>query len=206
MKRYFFKKQNSILILSVILISFLSLVSCSNDEIIDESLESVSKKNSFEVNNTLFFTQSDGSILKVKNGVENNFYFLTSINTSKSINKNNDNEYRIENPSTGEFIDIININAENEYYTFDAVTSTGVQINNIIYHGDVYEVLDETLMKCPTCIAGGITVVITIIEAIDDSLLENCQQSMPTSCPEGESPYMNFEEGWFSTSCEVGCQ
>lgn len=206
MKRYFFNKQNSILFLSVILISFSSLVSCSNDELIDEPLESVSKKNSFEVNNTLFFTQNDGSILKVKNGVEHNFYFVTSINTLKSVNKSNGNEYRIENPNTGEFIDISNINSENEYYTFDTVTSTGVQINNIIYHGDIYEVLDESLMKCPPCIAGGITVVITIIDAIDDSPLENCQQSMPTSCPEGESAYMNFEEGWFSTSCEVGCQ
>lgn len=204
MKIYFFKKQKSILNLLVILISFSSLVSCSNDELIDEPLESVSKKNSFEVNNTLFFTQNDGSILKVKNGEQHNFYFVTDINTFKSINKNDGYEYRIENPNTGEFIDVININSENEYYTFDAVTSAGVQINNVIYHGELYEVLDQTLMKCPPCVL--VPIVLAIIEALDDTPLENCQQSMPTSCPEGQSPYMNFEEGWFSTSCQVGCQ
>lgn len=134
------------------------------------------------------------------------FYFITNINTLKSISKSNGNEYRIVNPNTGEFIDIVNINAENDYSTFDAVTSSGEYLNSVIYHGDLYEVLDKTMMKCPPCAVAGIGLIVAIIDALEDSPLENCQQSMPTSCPVGQSPYMEFEEGWFSTSCNVGCR
>ena len=129
--------MKKVILVLIASLAFFNLISCSdNNEI--ESNKSVDKTNSMEFRNSLFFPQTDGSILKYENNKKVYAVGLnTEINASKNVNsRNNISTYRITNPNTGEYIDIVDIVEENNYFKFNAITSTGEQVNDIKYYGD----------------------------------------------------------------------
>ncbi|WP_396178462.1 hypothetical protein [Flavobacterium sp.] len=191
-----------------------SITSCSNDNIVSNE-KSIDKTNAMEFKNTLFVAQSDGSILKYENNKKKYSIDLkTKINVSSVTNKKNKTTvYRISNPTSGEFIDFVDFVEEGDYLKFTAVTSAGEQITDIKYYGDdlISNLESHTFsnnqpLKCPPCWRAAAVVVVTVIESMQDTTMEQCRGSMPKTCPTGKAPFMEFSEGWFSTTCNVGCR
>jgi hypothetical protein len=199
-----------------------SLSSCSeNNEV--ENVNTIDKTNSMEYKNSLFFPQNDGSILKYENnkpvyGVALNTEIGASLNTNS---RNNSDSYRISNLETGEYIDIVEIVEENDYFKFNAITSTGEQINDVKYYGDDFitslenytnennsrGVYENEIQYCGPCVVVVVSAIVAIVDSLQDSPLEQCRGAMQAlSCPSGSRPYMQFSEGWFSTTCNVGCR
>ena len=207
--------MKKVILVLIASLAFFNLISCSdNNEI--ESNKSVDKTNSMEFRNSLFFPQTDGSILKYENNKKVYAVGLnTEINASKNVNsRNNISTYRITNPNTGEYIDIVDIVEENNYFKFNAITSTGEQVNDIKYYGDnfvssldTYTISNNQRLVCPPCVAIIVSAVVTIVDSLQDSPLEQCRGAMQAlNCNGGSNPYMEFNEGWFSTTCNVGCR
>lgn len=194
---------------------FYSATSCS-DNIGEDGNNGVDKTNSMEFRNSLFFPQADGSILKYENNQKVYAVGLnTEINASKNINsRTNTSTYRITNPNTGEFIDIVDIVEENNYCKFNAITSNGERVNDIKYYGDnfissldIYTNNNTQRIVCPPCIPIIVAAVVTIVDSLQDSPLEQCRSAMRAlNCTGGSNAYMEFNEGWFSTTCNVGCR
>jgi hypothetical protein len=191
-----------------------SISSCSENNEIDNN--SIDKTNSMEFKNTIFLPQADGSIVKYEN---NRKLYTINLNTEITATKNLDsrnssNTYRITNPNTGEFIDILDIVEKGNYFEFNAITSTGELISNVKYYGNDFETSLDTYANsnnqrvvCPPCVAIIVTAVVTIVDSLQDSPLEQCKNAMQSlNCGSGTTPYMQFSEGWFSTTCNVGCR
>lgn len=193
--------------------SSIYLVSSCSDNNMSESNNSISKKSSFESGNSLYFPQDDGTVLKYVNNQKAYTIILdTEISSSTNIlSRTNQNTYRIINPDTEEFFDIFDIVRENEYYSYSVVTSTNKVLTDLRYHGDDFIPLLENYVNaplyCPPCVAIIIGAVVTVIESLQPSAQELCNQAMSAlTCAEGQSPYQEFSDGWFSTSCNVGCR
>ena len=61
------------------------------------------------------------------------------------------------------------------------------------------------------CVPCAYVLVVAIVEIAADyfseSPFEQCRGAMNAlNCPSGSSAYMQFSEGWFSTTCNVGCR
>ncbi len=128
----------------------------------------------------------------------------TTNSSLESRNTDAENELIIRNNSTNEFIEIINIQEHEDYYTFDLRNNLGNRVNEFTYHGEMF--LSNT-NRCPACVRIVTTLLISAaVELLSDSSLEECNNAMSSlDCGE-DSPYMTFSESWFSTSCEVGCR
>ena len=216
MKNILIKTLSIIFIFSLSISLIYSVSSCSKNNDDEINVKTLDKSNSFEFNDALYFPQNDGTVIKYENnkkvltiGIE------TSIRGTKSTTfRDNTNPYRITNPDTGEFLEIINIVEKDNHFEFNAVTSTGEQINDLIYNGDNFiESLDiftnsnYQSKACPPCVGVIVAGIVAIVDSMQDSPLEQCTAAANNlNCPSGSSAYMDFDEGWFSTTCNVGCR
>lgn len=215
MKFNLIKTLSFFLILVVTFSLIYSVTSCSDNNEVDSN-NGVDKSNSMEFRNSLFFPQADGSILKYENNKKAYSVDLnTEISASRNINsRTNTSSYRITNPNTGEYIDITDIVEENNYFKFNAITSTGEQVNDIKYYGDnfvssldTYTNSNSQRLVCPPCVAIVVSAVVAIVDSLQTSPLEQCRGAMRAlNCTGGTNAYMEFNEGWFSTTCNVGCR
>lgn len=129
-----------------------------------------------------------------------------NINIVKNITSKNSNQdsYLIENVVTGEFIRLTNIIDNGDYYTFDVLNNLGDSFIGLEYYGE----LDLTSSKCPPCVVGIVAIIAgAVVELASSSPLEDCQVAASNlNCSGGANAYMEFEEGWFSTSFSIGCR
>jgi hypothetical protein len=197
-----------------------SVTSCSENNDI-ESNNSIDKTNSLEYKDALFAPQADGSILKYeKNKVVYGLDLKNEFSASRITNsKKNSNSYRITNPITTEFFDIVNIVEEGNYFKFNAITSSGEQIYGMKYYGSDFisglenysnkdnKKANENQIQCGPCIRVLVVVAAAIISSLEDSPLQQCSAAMQAlNCSGGSHAYMQFSEGWFSTTCNIGCR
>ena len=112
---------------------------------------------------------------------------------------------KITNSLTNENINLINIRREANYYIFDAVTSTNEIIKNI-------KVIDteNDAAKAHPIVRVIIAIILTVIDSQgggSGSALQQCRAAMMAlKCSDGRDPYMEFSNGWFTTTCNVGCR
>jgi hypothetical protein len=199
--------------------AFTFLVSCSteendsetsfeteNIEVISTTIDDQASNSSLQYGNVVYRNNNDGSVTKTEPGkITYDIISENAKNTSVEVRREKGSdeikEYVITNQSTKEFVKIFNIREHKGYQTFDMVNNLGITIENVVSKGAI----DQLEQRCPPCV---VIIVIIAVDALTDSPLEECANSMPSSCPSGQSPYMEFEEGgWFSgDSCSVGCQ
>ena len=105
--------------------------------------------------------------------------------------------FRILNMGTGEYADIINIQNHESFYVFDVQTSNGKVVRGLEYFiGENKNVWVEFT----------VAVIGWAIDILTDSSLEECKEAMASlDCSGGTNPYMEYDSGWFSTTCRVGC-
>lgn len=204
----------------ILVASFAVVNSCSNDTISESPV--LDKTNSVEFNDNNYFYNNDGSVAKFSKNVKQydivlNMKYEFEIDQNSNYRSNEEGNIhsylRIGNTETNEFFDIINLEGFEDYYRFDISTSNNDLLEGFkIYDKDFISYLSTDSLSrndqqraCPIC--PFIPVIIdAVIELFSDSALEQCAASMPETCSEGKDPYMKFSEGFFSTSCEVGCK
>ena len=191
----------------VILLSILMMSSCSNENTEIENKETL-PKNSVKVSNKYYSSHETNVVSKIINNKLINFYTFSEFN-SASTNKTFDfsEEFRIKNDASNEYIDIVNINKISEnIFKFDAITNTGEIVKDMMINleGDFS---NSQLYKNPGIIRAVVVIAAAVIDSLTPSAMEQCANAMNSlNCAEGKSAYMNFSEGWFSTSCSVGCR
>jgi hypothetical protein len=221
MKLNFIKKLSFFFIFSLGYSLIYSVTSCSNNNDVVNN-NSIDKTNSIEYKDALFVTQADGSVLKYEN---NHVLYGLDLNTkiimSRKTNlKTNSNTYRITNPQTGEFVDIVDIVEENGFFKFNALTSSGEKINDLKYYGNNFitslqnftnensqKIAGVNKIQCGPCVTIVVSAVLTVMDSLQDSPLEQCRGAMSAlKCSGDSNAYMQFSESWFSTTCNVGCR
>jgi hypothetical protein len=207
--------------------AFTFLFSCSTDEnsnessfetenievtstIIDnDSEDNQTSKNTLRYGDITYQNNSDGTVTKTEPGqitytIINESAKRSSLEIRREKGTNAIQEYVITNPSTREFVKLINIKEQNGYYTFDMVNNLGITAENVVFEGNLKQLGQERL-ACPWCIV--FVIIDAAVELLTDSPLVECTAAMNgLNCGNG-NPFMNFEEGgWFSgASCSVGC-
>jgi len=206
------KIKLSILAILTLIMTSIIFYSCS-----DENIETVPQnfiENSLKYENKLYVINEQGGtnkyennvfkysiIVKSKNSVNVEVKKVVSKNKSK-VKNNEENEFIIKNGETDEFIEILNIQKHENFYTFDLINNLGDRMNNLTYYGDMIKT--DVASRCPWCV---VPVVLAIIDAFTDSPLEECTNAMKAlNCGAGTNPSMVFSDGWFSSSCSVGCK
>jgi hypothetical protein len=203
--------------LNIVTFSLLvSLSSCSDSEQNTSELKSVDKidnnimsktdnsEESYVVyNNTKYISIDNNTVSKSFNGEFVN-YFTTPDNnvgeTSKNVGFNND--FIITNKLTNENIKIFNIRKVRGFYKFDAKTSTGLIVNDLLTN---FQPKSGTTQRLNPRVI--LYIVTAILDSLQPSPLQQCTNAMNSlNCKGNTNPYMNFEDGWFSTSCSVGCR
>ena len=162
------------------------------------------------------YTPQPDDFVQIKNS--NDSIYTVKLDTKIEFRKSQtganeeDNVYEIKNPETNEIDLVQNIRTFNDRCLFDLYTSNGDLLTDIKYLGtDFTAGLDSIIIvdgraACPWCYVA-VTIVGLIIDATKQTPLEQCASAMNSlNCPSGQSPFMNFSEGWFSTSCSVGCK
>jgi hypothetical protein len=112
-------------------------------------------------------------------------------------------EIIITNPTTNEVITLDNIRQNGNITLFDAKTSNGLVFT------DLQESSKNDIVKTPIIpIIRAIEVIVAVIVvAVSSGGTQNdCMKSMPKNCPPGYAPYAEYESGWFTSSCSVGCR
>lgn len=212
-------KSYSILFFSILTVGVTTILySCSNND--SNSVESINKLNSIEYRNVIYKPLEDGSVGKIENNSDKYSILLETdftVNYSES-NRNLQESYKVTNSETGEFFDVYEVVKHDNYYTFNVDTSSGHTINQLKYYGDDISSIfgnntiqfrgkNENVVNCGPCVAIIVAAVVEIVDSLMDSPLEQCRGAMQSlNCPAGSSAYMQFSEGWFSTTCNVGCR
>ena len=162
-------------------------------------------KNTLHYGDMVYQNNSDGSVTKTEPGkitytITNENLNSSSVEILRERGSNKIKEYVITNSATKEFIKIYNIRDHKGFQTFDMVNDLGITAENVVSNG----VLQQLEQRCPPCV---IVIIAAAVELLSDDPLEQCANAMPSDCPAGQSPFMNFDEGgWFSgATCEVGC-
>ena len=211
-------------ILFVVMASFI-FISCSKTDVQNNeetsqnyNLTDVNKGNGpqkIEYMNKIYSPQTD-DFVQIK--ISNDSSYFVKLDTQIEFRKSQtgttyqDNIYEIKNPETNEMVFVQNIRNLNNYCLFDLKTSEGHLLTDIKYLGtDFTEGLDSISITngkaaCPWCYVA-VTVIGVLIDSMQETPLQQCTAAMNSlNCPNGQSPYMNFSEGWFSTTCSVGCK
>lgn len=120
-----------------------------------------------------------------------------------TIQNNSDStgEIIVTNNSSKEFLVVKNIIGAKGKTIFDVETSTGSQFAGL-------EALNPNNKFAPILpIIRGIIALVSIIAVATSSggTMADCVASMPKNCPQGYAPYAQYESGWFTSSCSVGC-
>ncbi|MEP0265027.1 hypothetical protein [Dokdonia sp.] len=208
--------------------AFAFFLSCSTDENSDESsfetenIEVISttidndsgdnqaSKNTLRYGDITYQSNTDGTVTKTQPGqktytIINESSKKASLEIRREKGSNAIEEYVITNPTTKEFVKLINVKEQNGYYTFDMVNNLGITAENITFDGDLQQ-LEQRAFPCPWCIV--LVIVDAAVELLTDSPLEECTAAMNAlNCGDNSNPFMNFSEGgWFSgATCSVGC-
>lgn len=202
---------------NLLLIMLMFFISCTTDSTQETAI--LDKKHSVEYKRNNYFLNNDGSVSKFSNNVKNyNIYSEMPLEGNLFISKNLNTSsvgsfiFRITHTETNEYIDLHNFVEYDEYYTFEVLTSTGVNLTGFkFYDKSLINItnLDKNsnqTFACPLCPILVPVIVKAVIEALQDTDMEQCRKSMPKTCPEGKAPYMEFSEGLFFTTCNVGCR
>lgn len=185
----------------------LTFLACSEEDDsikLDENQNII--ENSLIYKNNTYIINEDLTTKKLEN---NNFSYNISIedissSTLLSKSNKNENELIIRNELTGEFIEIMNVQKYEDYYTFDLVNNLGNKVEGFKYNGELFN--DPIIGKCPPCLVYVVGVIVAAaVELLADSPLEECANAMSALNCGSETPFMNYSEGWFSTTCSVGC-
>ena len=192
----------------VMVFSLISLISCSDDNAVEKQnqlenrIEEI-RPNSVAYKNALYFLDED---LIVNEFVDNRLesYFLISDENidTEYVNQELNNDFIIRNTSTNENILVTNIQEYERHFTFDIVA------NNQYIEGFTYNLENSNTTNAnPAVVRAVVAIVVAVIASIEDSPLEQCRGAMQAlNCSGGTNPYMQFSEGWFSTTCNVGCR
>ena len=188
----------------LVFVFFAGLNSCSEDDnlMIADSIENNNSDNLYSKNykNNIYEVNAKGEVSKVMSNGKSYRIFLSKDNSQISTIIH-DNFMQIRNTNTGEYMDIKNIKRNDKLISFDVQTSDGVSLNGFTLTNN-YNADDKI---SPWWLV--VLVVDVLIELTDASSLEECTDAMDSlNCPSGSSAYMEFSDGWFSTSCSVGCK
>lgn len=201
------KKSNIFFVISMVFISSLAIFSCTKEDSVTDGFNT-NQLNSLKYGENTYVLNDDKSVKKIENE-EYKYDIILSESTGEGTYSvlrelEDQNEYVIRNEQTNEFVELVNIEKYDEYYTFDLINNLGDRYNNFTYYGE----LNQANQKCPPCVVGVVAIVAAaIVDLNTTSPLEDCTASMNNlNCAEGTSAYMNFEDGWFSTSCSTGCR
>ena len=131
--------------------------------------------------------------------------YVNQIGTSNNL-PDFTSTFVITNPVTKEYISIENIRRKGNTFTFDANNNLGNSAENLDFTFEDDNLQNVTHAN-PVLVRAIVTIVVAgIVDLFQDTSLEQCKKSMPTNCGTGKTPYMEFSEGWFSTTCNVGCR
>ncbi len=179
---------------------FFSLNSCYDDDsIIMDSMEQSSVNGLYSKGiGNVYEVNEKGDLIK-NIDKEKSFLILLSEDNNQISYNVQDDIVVLTNLNTSEYIEITKINQNDNFITFDAQTSSGVSLNGLSFLNN-YGSNDRFWIP----IVG--YVVKKAFELLDASSLEECTDGMgELNCAPGSSPYMEFKETWFSTTCNVGC-
>jgi len=202
----------------ILFASMITVVSChGNDEISNnDQVGSSSKKISslsktsepenikVEYGSKMFEAGNDRFV-----GYSNDGLFLYDVVLADSEMRIEDNldstgEAIITNPKTNEQIIVYNVKETQTETIFDVKTSAGH-----IFKGMSAYTGDSATGKFP--VAPLIRAFVAVATAVGVLVASNQSQSSCQTalgnlhCPKGSSPYMTYESGWFSSSCQIGC-
>ncbi len=133
-------------------------VSCSDED--NEVLPESNIENSLKYQNKLFVANLQGSISKYENDILKYNIVVENSNlaTIESREENSENELIIRNNETNEYIEILNVQEHENYYTFDLVNNLGARANDFTFYGEMFQ--DDVASRCPPCIVGIIAVIV----------------------------------------------
>ncbi len=194
------KIKFSILSTIIILVTSLVTISCTNSDDTTLNEDQSFKRNSIIIQNKTYIADKGTTSKYVNNVLEYKLIKPSTLKGKMVSFKNNNDGFRITNDLTNEFIDVINVEFHTTYYTFDIINNEGNSIDNITFY-----IGDEINKSNPWLPIIGV-IVDAIVDALVPSPLQECQAAMNSlNCSGGSNPYMEFSEGWFSTTCNVGC-
>lgn len=212
MKNLFKQNLNSAKLIGGLIISLI-VFSCSSDEIDSDPISKSGVQDLFiEYNDIKYVANKDNSIARYVND-EFEYNIFSAEGHDDYEFGNYDGVIRITNPATGEYFEIIDVVQNDNYVDFSIVTSTNVRVSGVRSFNDDLNLSITTQTDVSEAAAWWRRAVVVVRELIDDlsdlledTPMEQCRASMPTDCPPGKAPYMEFNDGWFNTSCNVGCR
>jgi len=192
--------------------------SCSNED--NKELPNLDKTNSIEFRNSNYFLNENGSVSKFylnskKYDIYSDMPLVASLENLSNTRNNSNNDQnlviRITHSETNEYLELHNFVEFDEYYSFNVSTSIGSNVDGFkIYNKDLITNLkslnknNNQTQGCWWCPLVPV-IVDAVVEAIQPTSMEQCQAAMPKTCTSG-NPYMEFSEGLFTTTCNVGCR
>ncbi len=200
-------KRNLFFILSL---SFI-FMSC-NEESIDTSTK-VKKKSltsnfitTVDYDDLSYFSLQKGFVIAGKDGETDTQFKISSENISVVFPQNeNSKNFQIINRITGETIIASNIRVGKESVLLDARFNDQI-VRDLRINLNPNEIRDLNSLPIGPIIEAIGAIVVAIIDSTNLSPLEQCRQALKElDCASGKSPYMDFDEGWFRTTCKVGC-
>lgn len=190
----------------------LLLVSCSEDGPVQKDKNLMfrlnnSAKEGVSINDNFYTYEEESVVSEYINGnFENFLVFNENDIVSEYIDESINNDFLIKNITTDELILIKNITEEDGYFVFDAVVNDS-SINGFKYYGEIFVNSSARGPIGPVAVRAVLAIAAAVIAIIEDSPLEQCKAAMNAlTCAKGKSPYMEFSEGFFSTTCNVGCR
>ncbi len=203
----------------ILLASAITVISCQgNDEVINtENTEKLSAGNSissrvsqsedvkveygskrFEINNDHVVSYFDTSVFQYDAVLAD-----SEMNIQDNLSSNG--EIIVTNPITKEKIIFYNFRETQTENIFDVKTSGGhVFAGMTSYTGSSASRMMVPIVSIIRAI-GAIAVAVGVLVSSNQSQA-GCQAALGNlHCPKGSSPYMTYESGWFSSSCQVGC-
>lgn len=189
----------------------LVMINCSKRDVDVLNAPKLNEKQYFQVDNKKFNANADNSISYFK---DNKFQYFASVDDldftkNQKVNAKGEDSYEIVNNKTNEKITLTNLRYDGNFTIFDAINSNGSEIKNIKFYNNSFS---KTSKLCPWCPVAEliVTIVAVVVQLTADSgssAQAQCTTAMNAlHCGGGSNPYMNFSDGWFSTTCSVGCR
>lgn len=204
----------------IIVVAFVTLITgCTEENSIFDENQNLTLEEALNKDINGHLIVGNNTYVFNKNGVTSKFtaenltysFDYKNLNYEISgVNKRaSDTNYVIVNPDTNEYIVLENLNQENNSYTFDVITSSGMNLIGVnVLLPDQSDIYSESIYgrACPWCWIG--VVIDRIVEAIvdinTDNFDSNCRAAI-SACGDAGVAEITIIDGWFEDSCTVKC-